>query len=118
MSDFYDSWLNLHCVTLLVKCSGVEVEGGVRIDDVWTHHTYTDVEYKLTIPLTVTVHQVWKWKEESGSTICRQLRRLGSSLDWSRECFTMDDKLSAAVNEAFVRMHEKKLIYRQVTTNV
>ena len=58
--------------------------------------------------------QVWKWKEQSGSTICQQLRRLGSALDWSRECFTMDSKLSAAVNEAFVRMHEKKLIYRQV----
>mmetsp|Transcript_17760 Transcript_17760/g.29851 ORF Transcript_17760/g.29851 Transcript_17760/m.29851 type:complete len:1373 (-) Transcript_17760:276-4394(-) len=85
--------------------------------------TQTVVEKKIMKERKQTRHdlgreaflkEVWKWKEESGSTICRQLRRLGSSLDWSRECFTMDDKLSAAVNEAFVRMHEKKLIYRQV----
>jgi valyl-tRNA synthetase len=53
-----------------------------------------------------------QWKEASGSTICNQLRRLGGSLDWSREAFTMDAKLSLAVNEAFVQMHAKGLIYR------
>ena len=53
-----------------------------------------------------------QWKETSGNTICSQLRRLGSSLDWTRECFTMDPKLSHAVNEAFVQMHAKGLIYR------
>ena len=57
--------------------------------------------------------EVWKWKEQSGGTICMQLRKLGASLDWSRECFTMDEKLSKAVKEAFLRMHEKKLIYRE-----
>ncbi|MEP7084067.1 MAG: class I tRNA ligase family protein, partial [Betaproteobacteria bacterium] len=56
--------------------------------------------------------RVWEWKEESGSTITRQMRRLGASGDWSRERFTMDEGLSAAVLETFVRLHEDGLIYR------
>lgn len=56
--------------------------------------------------------QVWEWKEQSGGTITRQIRRLGSSVDWSRERFTMDEGLSTAVQEAFVRLHEDGLIYR------
>ncbi len=56
--------------------------------------------------------EVWKWKEEHGSTITRQLRRLGASCDWSRERFTMDEGLSNAVREAFVTLHERGLIYR------
>ncbi|AYC31930.1 valine--tRNA ligase [Pseudomonas cavernae] len=56
--------------------------------------------------------KVWEWKEESGGNITRQIRRLGSSVDWSRERFTMDDGLSDAVKEAFVRLHEDGLIYR------
>ncbi|MFC1751021.1 valine--tRNA ligase, partial [Pseudomonadota bacterium] len=56
--------------------------------------------------------QVWKWKAESGGTITRQLRRMGASLDWSRERFTMDEGLSDAVREVFVRLHEEELIYR------
>ncbi len=59
------------------------------------------------------LQEVWKWKEQSGSHICRQLRRLGSSCDWTREAFTMDERLSRAVKEAFVRMYDKGLIYRQ-----
>ncbi len=55
---------------------------------------------------------VWKWKGESGGTITRQLRRLGASPDWSRERFTMDEGLSEAVREVFVRLHEEGLIYR------
>jgi len=58
------------------------------------------------------VERVWTWKEESGSTITRQMRRLGTSGDWSRERFTMDDGLSAAVLETFVRLHQDGLIYR------
>jgi valyl-tRNA synthetase len=58
------------------------------------------------------VERVWAWKEESGSTITRQMRRLGSSCDWSRERFTMDPALSDAVVETFVRLHEDGLIYR------
>ncbi|HLR16389.1 MAG TPA: valine--tRNA ligase [Alcanivoracaceae bacterium] len=58
------------------------------------------------------IEKIWEWKEESGGTITEQLRRLGSSLDWSRERFTMDEGLSKAVREAFVRLHEKGMIYR------
>jgi valyl-tRNA synthetase len=58
------------------------------------------------------VEAVWDWKAESGDTITRQLRRLGTSMDWSRERFTLDAGLSAAVTEAFVRLYEEGLIYR------
>ncbi|PRQ60023.1 putative valine--tRNA ligase [Rosa chinensis] len=58
------------------------------------------------------VSEVWKWKNNYGGTILKQLRRLGASLDWSRECFTMDEKRSNAVTEAFVRLHKQGLIYR------
>ena len=58
------------------------------------------------------VQRVWKWKEESGGTIIRQLKRLGASCDWERERFTMDPGLSAAVREVFVRLWEEGLIYQ------
>ncbi|HEY4999051.1 MAG TPA: class I tRNA ligase family protein, partial [Usitatibacter sp.] len=58
------------------------------------------------------VKRVWEWKEQSGSTITRQMRRLGDSCDWSREYFTMDEALSRGVTEVFVRLFEKGLIYR------
>lgn len=58
------------------------------------------------------VSEVWNWKNEYGGTILKQLRCLGSSLDWSRECFTMDDQRSKAVTEAFVRLYKEGLIYR------
>jgi valyl-tRNA synthetase len=58
------------------------------------------------------VERVWRWKEQSGSTITRQMRRLGASCDWERERFTMDEGLSRTVTEVFVRLHEQGLIYR------
>ncbi|MBI2494694.1 MAG: valine--tRNA ligase [Candidatus Rokubacteria bacterium] len=58
------------------------------------------------------LERVWQWKEESGGTIIRQLKRLGASCDWSRERFTMDPGLSRAVREVFVRLYRAKLIYR------
>ncbi len=58
------------------------------------------------------VERVWQWKAESGGTITRQLRRLGASLDWPRERFTMDDGLSRAVREVFVTLYREGLIYR------
>jgi valyl-tRNA synthetase len=58
------------------------------------------------------IARVWEWKEQSGDTITRQLRRMGASLDWSRARFTMDEGLSRAVREVFVRLHEEGLIYR------
>ncbi|RLQ88022.1 valine--tRNA ligase [Notoacmeibacter ruber] len=58
------------------------------------------------------VERIWQWKEESGGTIFNQLKRLGASCDWSRERFTMDDGLSEAVLEVFVRLYDEGLIYR------
>ncbi|WP_201592037.1 valine--tRNA ligase [Psychrobacter fozii] len=58
------------------------------------------------------IDKVWEWKEESGGNITSQIRRLGSSVDWSRERFTMDDGLSNAVKEVFVRLFDDGLIYR------
>jgi valyl-tRNA synthetase len=58
------------------------------------------------------LEKVWEWKEHSGSTITRQMRRLGTSPDWSRERFTMDEGLSKAVTEVFVRLYREGLIYR------
>ncbi len=58
------------------------------------------------------VEKVWEWKEQSGGTITRQLRRLGASADWSRERFTMDEGFYEAVQEVFIRLHDDGLIYR------
>lgn len=58
------------------------------------------------------LERVWKWREKYGNTIIRQLHRMGSSCDWDRTRFTMDEGLSKAVREVFVRLHEKGLIYR------
>ena len=58
------------------------------------------------------IKKVWEWKEHSGGTITGQMRRLGTSPDWSREVFTMDEDLSKAVTEVFVKLHEEGLIYR------
>ena len=56
--------------------------------------------------------KVWAWKEQSGNTILKQLRRLGGSCDWTRERFTLDEGLSKAVKEVFVRLYQEGLIYR------
>ena len=58
------------------------------------------------------INKIWDWKNESGGTITRQMRRLGTSVDWDRERFTMDDGLSEAVKEVFVRLFKEDLIYR------
>jgi len=67
---------------------------------------------RLELGRATFLDKVWEWKEQSGDTIQKQLRRMGSSVDWSRERFTMDEGLSKAVIEAFVRLHEEGLIYR------
>ncbi|XP_027069479.2 valine--tRNA ligase, mitochondrial 1-like isoform X1 [Coffea arabica] len=85
--------------------------------------TQVVVEKKLKKEMNKTRHdfsrqefvdEVWKWKNKYGGTILKQLRRLGASLDWSRECFTMDEQRSKAVTEAFVRLYEEGLIYREI----
>ncbi|MGI2037081.1 valine--tRNA ligase [Shewanella frigidimarina] len=58
------------------------------------------------------IDKVWDWKEQSGGTITKQLRRMGASVDWDRERFTMDEGLSKAVQEVFVRLYDDELIYR------
>lgn len=58
------------------------------------------------------IAKVWEWKERSGNTITRQMRRMGDSVDWSREYFTMDEQRSRVVTETFVRLYEQGLIYR------
>lgn len=58
------------------------------------------------------IKKIWTWKQESGGTITRQLRRLGASLDWQRERFTLDESLSHAVREVFIRLYKEGLIYR------
>ncbi len=58
------------------------------------------------------IEKVWEWKAESGGTITEQMRRLGNSVDWEKERFTMDDGLSNAVQEVFVRLYQDDLIYR------
>ena len=58
------------------------------------------------------INRIWKWKEQSGGTITKQMRRLGASVDWSRERFTMDEGLYKAVLEVFVRLYDEDLIYR------
>jgi len=58
------------------------------------------------------LEKVWEWKEKSGNSISGQLRRMGSSVDWSRERFTMDDGMSEAVAEVFIKLYEEDLIYR------
>lgn len=58
------------------------------------------------------LERIWEWKEKNGSQILEQFKRLGMSLDWDRFSFTMDNQLSRAVTECFVRLYEQGLIYR------
>jgi valyl-tRNA synthetase len=69
-------------------------------------------KHRLDLGREKFIERVWQWKAESGSTITRQMRRLGTSVDWSRDKFTMDPQLSSTVTEVFVRLHEEGLIYR------
>jgi valyl-tRNA synthetase len=69
-------------------------------------------KHRLELGREKFIERVWEWKAESGSTITRQMRRLGTSVDWSRDKFTMDPALSSAVTEVFVRLHDEGLIYR------
>src|SRR5262245_51736620 len=69
-------------------------------------------KHRLDLGREQFLERVWKWKEQSGGTITQQMRRLGDSVDWSRDTFTMDPRLSRAVTEVFVRLHDEGLIYR------
>lgn len=62
------------------------------------------------------IDRVWEWKNQSGGTITNQMRRLGDSVDWERERFTMDEGLSEAVREVFVQLYDEGLLYRRQAT--
>ena len=68
--------------------------------------------YRKDLTREEFIKKVWEWKEYSGSTIINQLKRLGSSCDWSRERFTMDEGLSSAVRKVFVTLYKEGLIYK------
>jgi valyl-tRNA synthetase len=82
--------------TQMVVEKGLNAQGKTRHD--FTREAFVD--------------KIWEWKEESGGNISRQLRRMGSSLDWSRERFTLDEGLSEAVQKVFIQLYHEKLIYR------
>ncbi|QUJ67903.1 valine--tRNA ligase [Photobacterium sp. GJ3] len=107
----------------LIRCE--RMKGKNTLWQVGTDHagiaTQMVVERKIAAEEGKTKHdygreafidKIWEWKGESGGTITKQLRRLGASVDWDRERFTMDDGLSNAVREVFVRLYEDDLIYR------
>ncbi|SPW32447.1 Valine--tRNA ligase [Edwardsiella tarda] len=79
------------------------VERKIAAEEGKTRHDYSRDAF---------IDKIWQWKAESGGTITRQMRRLGNSVDWERERFTMDDGLSNAVKEVFVRLYQEDLIYR------
>ncbi|MBI2162202.1 MAG: valine--tRNA ligase [Candidatus Rokubacteria bacterium] len=85
---------------------------GIATQYVVERHLAAEGKSKEDLGREAFVARVWRWKEESGGTIIRQLKRLGASCDWSRERFTMDPGLSRAVREVFVRLWEEGLIYR------
>jgi valyl-tRNA synthetase len=85
---------------------------GIATQMVVERQLAAESKHRLDLGRDAFVERVWKWKAESGSTITRQMRRLGTSVDWSRDKFTMDPELSRAVTEVFVRLHDEGLIYR------
>lgn len=86
--------------------------GGIATQNVVEKNLAKDNISRHDLGREAFVDKVWEWKEQYGSTIIRQLKRLGTSPDWTKERFTMDEGCSKAVREAFVRLYEKGLIYR------
>ena len=78
----------------------------------WSASCRSKASRAMTWAAEAFVAKVWEWKEKSGNTITTQMRRMGDSVDWSREYFTMDAKLSEVVTETFVRLYQQGLIYR------
>jgi valyl-tRNA synthetase len=85
---------------------------GIATQMVVERQLNADGQRRTDLTREAFVERVWAWKQQSGDTISRQMRRLGASVDWSRDRFTMDPDLTQAVVEAFVRLHEQGLIYR------
>ncbi|MEA2104682.1 MAG: valine--tRNA ligase [Candidatus Cloacimonadota bacterium] len=85
---------------------------GIATQNVVERELQKEGKTRYNIGREKLVEMIWKWKEENGSKIISQLKKLGASCDWQRERFTMDQGLSKAVNEVFIRLYEKKLIYK------
>lgn len=85
---------------------------GIATQNVVEHELRKEGTSRHDIGREAFVERVWAWKEESGNTISSQMRKLGDSVDWSRERFTLDEGLSAAVREVFVALYEQGLMYR------
>lgn len=85
---------------------------GIATQMVVERHLAAEGQTRQAMGREAFIKRVWQWKEESGGGITRQLRRLGASLDWSRERFTMDEGLSQAVREVFVSLYREGIIYR------
>src|SRR5437867_2004248 len=85
---------------------------GIATQNVMERQLATEGKTRHDLGRQAFEKRVWEWKEQSGNTILRQLRRLGGSCDWTRERFTLDEGLSRAVREVFVRLYEENLIYR------
>ena len=85
---------------------------GIATQMVVERQLLAEGKHRLDLGREKFLERVWQWKEQSGGTITRQMRRLGTSVDWSRDTFTMNPELSRAVTEVFVRLHDEGLIYR------
>ncbi len=85
---------------------------GIATQNVVERELAADGKNRHDLGREAFVERVWQWREEYGGVIINQLKRLGASCDWSRERFTMDEGLSRAVREVFVRLYEEGLIYR------
>jgi len=85
---------------------------GIATQNVVERQLATEGLHREDLGREAFIERVWKWKEQYGGAIINQLKRLGCSCDWDRERFTMDEGLSQAVLETFIRLHEKGLIYR------
>lgn len=85
---------------------------GIATQIVVEHQLSAEGKTRHDVGREAFIERVWEWKEHSGGTITRQLRHMGASVDWTRERFTMDDSLSQAVCEVFVRLYDEGLIYR------
>jgi valyl-tRNA synthetase len=85
---------------------------GIATQMVVEHQLNAEGKNRHALGREAFIRRVWEWKERSGGTITRQLRRMGASVDWTRERFTMDEGLSQAVSEIFVRLFDEGLIYR------
>lgn len=104
------TWLRVNdCVLRVALCSD---HAGIATQMLVERQLSSEGLSRKAMGREAFLERVWQWKNEKSGSIQRQMRRLGASADWSREKFTLDSDMNLAVTEAFVRLHEKGLIYR------